>query len=873
MEVTAKALRNWEGGSNYPSNVHLQKLIELYLGQHAFAPGHEREEAHALWEQLHESTPRRISSFDEQWFASLLTTWQAKRTSQESHPQARQHLLATRLHAPRLRPRLVSRAHLIEQLQQGVEGPLTLLSAPAGFGKTTLLAQWLQESEMPVAWLSLEPEDNDPTRFLASLIAALQALDLQIGTTVLAVLQTPQPPSPEVVLAHLINELMERGGGNMALVLDDYHVITTDAIQREMVCLVEHLPPHLHLLLSARTDPPLSLARLRARGQLTEVRAANLRFGPAETSVFLQDVMGLNLPTEAIATLEQRTEGWAAGLQLAALSLRGRTDVSAFLAAFSGTHRFVLEYLTDEVLARQPAAVQTFLLYTSILDRLRGSLCDAVMGQEGSQAMLEALDKANLFVVALDEEQHWYRYHHLFAEVLRRHLQQREPALVPTLHRQASAWFEQHGLPAEAVQHALAIPDAELVARLIEPIALPVAFQGQISTVLGWLDPLPEALMRTRPLLCTYHAILLTFTNQSEAAEVRLQTAERGMREEMREEQARTIRGWVLADRMALPYFCGGFPQATSLARQALPLLPEAEVIPRAGAMVIVTSAYLVSGDVTLTTEHEVAAAGALARIAGNLLSTVRSICVLARLHVLQGKLKQAAVTYAQVAQEVPLPEVLRTMFICFSYYFSWGDLLREWNALDTAEEHLTQGMVLINEALPLEPWVAVLGYTALARLLQARGKSRAALATLDALAHLAKQRHYPAIWAAQGEAVRAQLELVQGNMAAAIRWADASGLSLQDPDLSYPHESVYLTLARVRIAQGQEEGASPRLQDVLHLLDRLRSQSASGQHAGNPHRTCIGAGGPEGSDSSACHAGTSAGAGRTRGLHPPLCR
>src|SRR6266516_3740614 len=572
-------------------------------------------------------------------------------------------LLSTKLHAPRPRTHLVLRAHLVRQLQQGMARSLTLVSAPAGFGKSTLLAQWLMESSIPVAWLSLEADDNDPTRFLSYLITALQTRDAQLGMTALALLRTPQPPPPEVVLAVLTNDLVERGGGNVVFVLDDYHVITAESIQRGMTFLLEHLPPQLHLILATRADPPLPLARLRAQGQLSEVRAADLRFGAAEVSAFLQIVMGLELEASAIATLESRTEGWIAGLQLAALSLQGRADISEFLAAFTGSHRYVLDYLSDEVLARQPTPVQQFLLHTCILERLSGPLCNVVTGQAGGQDMLEALERANLFVVALDEERRWYRYHHLFAEMLRRHLRQREPTLPPVLHRRASAWYEQHDLPAEAVQHALAAPDVELAARLIEPIALPVTLHGQIYTVLGWMEALPEALIRTRPLLCVYHASLLTFTNQLEEAEARLQDAERGTQMGMPAEQARTIQGWVLATRGDIALFSGDLPHAISLAHQACELLPEAEVIPPVGTLVTTIRAYLVSGDVTAATEHEFATAVALIRPSDNPFGAVSSIGLLARLHVLQGRLRQAAATYAQVEQAVPRPEVLHTLF------------------------------------------------------------------------------------------------------------------------------------------------------------------------------------------------------------------
>ena len=743
-------------------------------------------------------------------------------------------LLATKLHVPHPRTDLVSRPHLVERLQQGMERALTLVSAPAGFGKTTLLAQWLARSAIPAAWLSLEAEDNDSTRFLSYLIAALQTLDAQLGTTALALLRTPQPPSPEAVLAVLISELTGRGTGEFALVLDDYHVITAESIQREMTFLLEHLPPQLHLVLATRADPPLPLARLRAQGQLTEVRAADLRFGAAEAGMFLQEVMGLDLPVEAVSTLEQRTEGWIAGLQLAALSLQGRADVSAFLEAFTGSHRYVLDYLSDEVLTRQDAPVQQFLLHTSILDRLSEPLCDAVTEQEGSQAKLEALERANLFVVALDDERGWYRYHHLFAEVLRSHLQQASPALVHTLHRRASAWYEQHALPIEAVQHALAVPDVELAARLIESIALPFTLYGQVSTVLRWMNALPEPLVRTRPLLCVYHASLLAVTDQLDAAKARLQEAEQYALKELSAEQARTILGWVLATRAGIAGLSGDIADSVSLAHQALELLPETEIIPRTAAIFAAARAYEVNGDVTPATEREVAAVVALVRTSDNPFGAVSNICLLARLHIRQGRLRQAAATYAQVVQVVPRPEILQTLFTSLPYYFGLGDLLRERSELEAAEHHLVQGMVMVEEAVTVEPLAAILGYTALARLEQARGNSREALAALDRLVQLAEQRHFPPHLVTQGAAVRAQLVLAQGNVVAAIRWADASGLSATDTDLPYPRESEYLTLARVRIEQGRDDPTAPFLRDVLRLLDRLLQDAEAKARVGS---------------------------------------
>ncbi len=710
---------------------------------------------------------------------------------------------------------------------------LTLISAPPGFGKTTLLAQWLAQTRKPVVWLSLEPEDNDTTRFLSHLIAALQTRDPGIGTTALTSLHSPQPAPVEAVLTVLINDLVGHRRGEIVFVLDDYHVITTPSIHQGMRHLVEHLPPQMHLILATRADPPFPLARLRAQGRLCEIRTAQLRFADAEARMFLETVMGLHLLPEVIATLQSRTEGWVAGLQLAALSLQGRADVTDFLTAFSGTHRFVLDYLSEEVFSRQPTSVQSFLLHTSVLDRLSGPLCDAMTGKPGSQAMLEALERANLFVVPLDDERGWYRYHHLFADMLRRHLRQAEPMLMPELHRRASTWYEQHELLAEAVQHALAVPDPELAARLIEPIALPVAFQGQIYTVLGWLRALPETLMHTRPFLCVHYARLLMFTNQFEEAEQLLQQAERRI-QELPAEQARTLIGGIAAIRATFAGLSGNIPHAVSLARQASELLPETEVIPRLGVTITASRAYEVSGDVTPTTEYEIAAVATSIRPTDSLFAVVSCICRLARLRVLQGRLRQAVITYAQVMQVIPRAEVLQTTHAGFYYYFGLGDLLRERNELDAAEQHLWQGMALVKKTLSLEAYAASLGYTALARLQQARGNTHEAFATLDALERLAQQRHFTSHLLIQAAAVRAQIELAQGHLPAAIDWANSSGLSTEDDDLTYPHEGAYLTLARVRIAQGRDTSKDSFLAGALSLLDRLHHDAETRARIGS---------------------------------------
>src|SRR5437764_2446617 len=393
--------------------------------------------------------------------------------------------LSTKLHRPLPRAHLVRRPQLAARLTQGVMGQLTLVSAPAGFGKTTLLAQWFAESGMPVAWLSLEAGDNELVRFLSYLIAALQTLDPRVGAVALALLQMPQQARAETVLTLLTNDVGSHGrdGGDFALVLDDYHVIEAKAIDQSLTYLVEHLPPQMHLVIATREDPQLPLARLRARGHLTELRATDLRFTPSEAAAFLNQGMGLNLSAEDIAALETRTEGWIAGLQLAALSLQGHQDSTSFIKSFTGSHHFVLDYLVEEVLQQQPESIQTFLLRTSILDGLCGSLCDAVLlnPSVSGSATLEYIEHANLFLVPLDNERRWYRYHHLFADLLRQRLEQsggKHALAVPELHRRASQWYEQHGLDIKAFHHAAAANDVERAEHLIEARGVPLQFRG-----------------------------------------------------------------------------------------------------------------------------------------------------------------------------------------------------------------------------------------------------------------------------------------------------------------------------------------------------------------------------------------------------------
>jgi len=744
-------------------------------------------------------------------------------------------LLVMKLHVPRPRAQLVSRTHLVERLQQGMERQLTLVSAPAGFGKTTLLSQWLTQRGRPAVWLSLESEDNEPTRFLSYLLVALQILDPHLGVTALALLRSPQPTPTDMVLTLLANDLSDCEGEDFALVLDDYHVITDPVVHHHVMFLLEHLPPHLHLFIATRADPPLPLSRLRARGQLAEVRADELRFETEEVRVFLHTVMGLDLSAEAITSLAHRMEGWIAGLQLAALALQGRADVADFVTAFRGSHRFVLDYLSAEVLSRQSAQVQDFLLRTSILNRLCGALCEAVAGQQdglaSGQTMLEALEQANLFVVPLDDERRWYRYHYLFADVLQTHLQRTLPALVSELHLRASAWYERHGLLTEAVQHALAASEVEHAADLLESIDIGSwAGRGeQIHGMLHWLERLPEALVRARPMLCIIHAAALTFTNQFQEAEARLQAAEHCLAASVPPEQARLIRGYVAVIRGNMARYRGDLAHSVALSREALAFLPEEEVTPRPIARVNAAHSFLVSGDVTAQQERSIQEMVASQRTSVNLSMIMRSFTTMARFQATQGRLRHAAQTFEEAARAVPRHEDVRTTVGSPAYYFGLADILREWNEMSMAERLLEQGMELVNAGFTVDAEVVTLGYITLARLQMARAEYNQAMITLDTFTHLADARSFAPYLRARGMAVRVQLALTQGNLGAATSWVEQSDISPEDAHLDYSREREYLTLARVRLAQGRHAAADRTagqanhfLQDALHLVRRL---------------------------------------------------
>jgi len=627
-----------------------------------------------------------------------------------------EQLLTTKLYIPSTRPELVPRPRLIKRLSESLHCKLVLISAPAGFGKTTLVSEWVAGCERPAAWLSLDDEDNDPTRFLAYIVAALQTIAANIGEGVLGMLQSPQPPPTESILTALLNEISTIQD-SFTLILDDYHVVdakpvdASTSVDEALTFLLEHLPPQMQLVIATREDPQLPLTRLRARGQMTELRAKEMRFTTSEAAEFLNQVMGLNLSAEEVTSLETRTEGWIAGLQMAALSMQGRADTASFIQAFTGSHHFILDYLVEEVLQRQPESVHSFLLRTSILDRLSGPLCDAVQfgfsksytGQEDGRGMLEALERGNLFVVPLDDKRQWYRYHHLFADVLQARLIEEQPDRVPTLHQRASEWYEQNGLPADAVRHALAAEDFERAAGLIE-LAWPAMDESfQLATWLDWGKALPDELIHARPVLCVGYAWALLNAGEFEAAEARLLDAERwleptaDMSEQMDEpptkmvvvdeEQFRSLPISLASARAYQAQALGDVPGTVKYARRALDLIPEGDYFARGRAAVLLGLAQWASGDLDAA-HRSFADAMASFQMVGNILFAISFTFILADIRMAQGRLHEAISTYEQslhLAREQGDPALQGTTEL----YTGLSELHCEQGDLGTARQHL----------------------------------------------------------------------------------------------------------------------------------------------------------------------------------------
>ena len=749
-------------------------------------------------------------------------------------------LLTTKLYIPPVRPELVSRPRLIERLNAGLHRKLTLISAPAGFGKTTLLSEWIYRRggmtpPLPVAWLSLDQGDNDPARFLAYFIAALQTVQAGTGETALAMLRSSQPPPIESLLTGLINEIAETpstgdpSGRLFALVLDDFHVITDQQVHDGVTFLLDNLPPQMHLVLSGRADPPWPMARLRARGEMTELRASDLRFTLDEAAAFLNDVMGLGLSTEDIAALDARTEGWIVGLQLAALSMQGRKDVTAFIKAFSASHRFILEYLVEEVLDQQPSNLQSFLLQTSILERMTAPLCDAITGisksadqqmdaASSSQAILERLEQANLFIVPLDDERRWYRYHHLFADLLRTRLEQAKPEQVPTLHLRASEWYEQNGLLADAVSHVLATGDVERVARLVEGNAFAIVEHGELASLIRRLDALPAEVVCSHPWLCIAYAWVLSYAGHVDSIEPWLQKAEKGLEEVNDRAEAPSILGRIAHLRSYIADLEGDSPRSLMFGREALGYIPEDDLSFRAYVLSGLGVSLRKMGDLSGAAQAFTEAV-ALSRTAGDSHVSVMVLCRLATLQIWQGQLNQAAVT-CQNALSLTREHARREgqQLPATGYvHIQMSRVLGERNDLEAAHRHARRGVELSQRWGQAD--ILAFGYLHLARILHRQQDLEGLLEVTREINQIVST--LPTWYAPDAIEVEVMCRLASGDAGGAFRFAQEQGMGTFE---SIPLDRYFNFFTFVRLLTAQRMDDPDRLDEALDLLARLLS-------------------------------------------------
>ena len=742
-------------------------------------------------------------------------------------------LLATKLYLPRLQPGFLARPRLSEGLDEGLARGLVLVCAPAGFGKTALLADWARQGRRPVAWLSLDRGDNDPARFWRHVIAALDQVHPGTAEQLAPLLGPPPPPAFEGLVAALINELAgQPGAGEIPLVLDDYHLIDAQPVHASLGFLLEHRPAALRLVLASRADPPLGLARLRGRGQLAELRATELRFTVEEAAALLRQAVGPVLPEAAVAALTVRTEGWVAGLQLASLSLRQQSDVAGFVAAFSGSHRYVLDYLTEEVLEHQPDEVRSFLLETSVLERLSGALCDAVTGRAGSQAMLEQLERAGLFLVPLDEVRGWWRYHQLFADLLRARLLEQQPGQAAQMHRNAAAWCEEHGLADDAVHHAVAAGEMIWAARLIERHFDAVYnLHGEAATIQRWLSVMPADLVRSRPRLLLAQAALAEASGRAEAVEGLLDDADRAPAsagDEPFEPSAGraasmlvNVPATIALHRCYLAQLRGEAEGTVAFASRALAESGEGEWLLRSTAQGFLAVAEWLHGRLA---EAERAFVSGIAgwRAAGQQTATAWGCYQLGQVQRAQGRLDAAGRTCQQALEAAagpgptPLPAAGPA-------YVGLGEVAYQRNELDTALQHVTEGIALCRRFVYTAPLAT--GLATLAWIQQATGDPAGALEAIGEAERAAPGSDVTSPLNPV-PAERARLLLAQGDIAAAAAWTKQRGLGAGDQP-SYPREPEHLVLVRVLLAHGRPDQAR-------ELLERLQALAVVQQRTGS---------------------------------------
>jgi LuxR family maltose regulon positive regulatory protein len=768
-------------------------------------------------------------------------------------------LLSTKLYVPSARTNLVMRPRLTELLDEGVKTKLTLVVAPAGFGKSTLLGEWVLQCNLPVGWLSLEEGDNDPNRFFAYFVAAIRTVEASIGDETFSMLRGSQPT--ESVLTVLLNELATFPH-DLGLILDDYHVIENEAVHSALAFLLQHLPPQMHLFIASRAEPLLPLSRLLAGGQLVRLSDSDLRFTGEEAAAFFREAMNLDLPAQDVVALEEKTEGWIAALQLAALSLRSRKDTSDFVSAFAGTNRHVFDYLADEVLGRQPQKVRTFLLQTSILDRLSGSLCDAVTGLEGGQTRLEELERSNLLLVPLDEERRWYRYHHLFSEFLRERLRRENAGLVSELHGRASAWHEKNGTASEAVGHALAAEDFSRAGYLAERLVGEIVGRGERPAIQVFLRALPREVVHSRPeLLVLYAAYVPDPSGRLDAYEPLLREAEgmlglveahnaEGTTATYDDNDLANYAGEITAVRAFYAGMRVDTERAIALGRCGLQLLSEDNLIYRVLATINLATAYLDSGDLA-TARQAIGEALNVSRIAGFRARIANCLVLQGRLQILQGHLSDARETYERLLRLAAVHGEALSMEEGGEAHIGMGEVLLELNDLEAAMRHLREGVELLlkwsgigvaanrvlegteahgRAARPDEISIdfaavpgVISGYVALARARDAQGNAEGAFESLRKADRIAQNPHIGNRWKARVEAWRARLHVAQGDLKAADRWAQERESSTDDEFVYSPESELeHTTLARLLVARG-------RPGEALRVVERLLEAAEAG--------------------------------------------
>jgi LuxR family maltose regulon positive regulatory protein len=750
-----------------------------------------------------------------------------------------ENLLVTKLYIPSLVATHVARPRLFQLLDEGLRlgRRLTLISTPAGYGKTTLIAEWIHRQKLPAAWISLDEGDNDPVRFFSYLIAAIRTVKPEVGD--LSPIHFPPGESYEGVLVPLVNELA-KVKEPLLLVLDDYHTIHAQPIHDALAFLIENLPPNVHIFMASRADPPLPIARLRARGQLLELRLGDLRFTAEETATFINLVMGLSLSPEDITALDSRTEGWAAGLQLAALALQAsdpeRQSTSGFVRSFTGSNRYVLDYLVEEVLQRQPETVQTFLLHTSILDRFCGSLCEAVtpvgewraerdqllstlQSPTSARQILEYLDRSNLFIVPLDDRREWYRYHRLFADLLSQRLSLTQPGIKPGLHRRASEWYEQHQFMDGAIQHAFAGGDTRRAAELIEAAAEATLMRSEMATFMGWVAQLPELELQDRPNLIVYRALALIWNGAPlEVIEASLAIPERG--ETLLSGKEAPLRAFIAINQ-------GQIALARDYSRQALELIPESDLLLRGLADLMQAMCYMVAGDVQIGVQL-LEKAVITNRKTGNLMVAVLVLYQLAELRHKEGKLRQALVLYRQ-ALELASDKDGRYLPIAGRALAGLGEIAREWNDLEAAQRYILEGNELT------EKWSQVGafdGYLALVQIRQSQGDVDGAGQAVNILRKIARQFDMSEVDDLVVDLVEARLWIARGELLAAHQWARQRGLEgvhLTKANVEADHiisvrlrKYELLVLARLWLEEGRNDEALQVLDQQLAQLDKI---------------------------------------------------